>query len=191
MSETRPENEAPFLVLRGRLTSDKRIRAYRSSALRLIGMRMLIFFAAVLVIAVGVNAYYGLPLFDFSSLFSRPVFWVMVAVVIGAYCIEFLWLRPQRLRKQLTELYGDTEPWETEYAFFADSFGYRVLGAKNQGDIRLQYTDLKTMKVHRWYVLLRTRANTKLAFTRQELSAEDGKKLVDTLRERSSLPRQE
>ena len=191
MPETRPENEAPFLVLRGKLTSDARIRAYRSSALRLIGIRLLIYFAAVLVIAVGVNAYYGLPLFDFSALLSGPVFWVMTGIVIAAYGIELLWLHPQRLRKQLTELYGDREPWETEYAFFENAFSYRVLNAKNQGEIFLEYADLKTIKVHPRYILLKTKARTKLAFTRGELSAEDEKKLVDTLLSRSGLSRQE
>ena len=187
MSEVMTEAEAPFLTLTGRLTADARVRAYRASAQRVIVIRVLTFIAAMAVVTVGINLYYGLPAFDFSILFSDPVFWIVLAVIIIVYAAEGLWLRPRKIRKTLIELYGDAEPWETKYEFYEKGFTYRVVSGKSTPDIRLDYTDLKKLKVYPLYIFLQTKANNKMSFTRAELSLEDEQKLLETLRERSGI----
>ena len=181
------EKEAPFLTLTGQLTADARVRAYRASALRVIIIRALIFIGLMAVMTVGINLYYGLPAFTFSTLFSGPVFWILLAVLIAVYAAEGLWLRPRKIRKTLTELYGDAEPWETKYEFYEKGLTYRVVSDKSSPDIHLDYTDLKKLKVYPLYIFLQTKANNKMSFTRAELSPEDGQKLLETLRERSGI----
>ena len=180
-------NEAPFLILTGRLTADARIRAYRSNTLRMIIIRVLIFIAALLVMDAGINLYYGLPAFDFSTLFDGPVFWIGVPLVNIVYAAEGLWLRPRKLKKNLIELYGDAEPWETKREFYEKGFVYRIVSSKNPSDLRLEYADLRKLKVYRRYIFLKTKTGNKFAFTRGELSPEDEQKMIDTLRERSGV----
>ena len=180
-------NEAPFLTLTGRLTADARVRAYRWNTVRLIVIRVLIFIAVMLVMSAVINLIYGLPAFDFSILFSSFVFWIGVPLIILVYAVEGLWLYPRKLRKNLIELYGDAQPWETKYEFYENGFSYGIVSGKNPSDLRLDYTDLKKLKMYRWYIFLKTKTGNKFAFTRGELSPEDEQKLIDTLRERSGI----
>jgi len=191
VSEVMNEAEAPFLTLTGRLTADARVRAYRSNVLRLIVIRVLIFIAVMLVMSAAINLYYGLPAFDFSILFSSFVFRIGLPLIILVYAVEGLWLRPQKVRKNLIELYGDAQPWETKYEFYEKGFSCGIVSGKNPSDLRLDYADLKKLKVRRWDIFLKTKTGNRFAFTRGELSAEDEKKLVDTLLSRSGLSRQE
>ena len=138
--------------------------------MRLIIGRVFIFIAAVLVLDIGINLYYGLPPFYFGIVFSGAVFWIMLAVVIIAYAVEGLWLRPRRLRKNLREMYGETSPWQTQYDFYDSHFTFRLSGSKNSPDMNLNYTDLKKIKVHRYYILLQTKSKYRFSFTRDELS---------------------
>ena len=179
--------ERPFLILKGCMTEDTRIRAYRWSALRMIGIILLIYVTAILVIHIGTNLYYGFPTFDLSGIFSSEFFWIMLAAMTLVYAVKLLWLRPRKLRKNLREMYGNTAPWETEYDFYEDHFTFKLIGTKNSRDINLNYTDLKKIKVYRYYILLQTKTKNRLSITRDELSWEDEQKLLGTLRERSAI----
>ena len=181
------DSEQPFLILKGRVTVDERIRAYRWSALRIIAIRILIFIAVVFVMSIGINLYYSLPPFYSQSSFTRASFWIMLGIVILVYGVELMWLRPRKLRKNLRELYGDDSSWETEYDFYEEHFTIRLFGTKNSPDVKLNYADLKKLKVYRYYILLQTKTKNRLSITRDELSWEDEQKLLETLRERSGI----
>ncbi len=187
MSEVMNEAEVPFLTLTGQLTADARVRAYRSNVLRLIVIRVLIFIAVMLVMSAAINLYYGLPAFDFSILFSSFVFRIGLPLIILVYAVEGLWLRPRKLRKNMIELYGDTQPWETKYEFYEKGFSSGIVSGKNPSDLRLDYADLKKLKVRRRDIFLKTKTGNRFAFTRGELSPEDEQKMIDTLRERSGV----
>ena len=181
------EVEQPFLILKGRLTADARVRAYRWGALRLIAIRLLIFIVALTVVEIGINLYFGLPAFDLASYFGGAVFWVVLGILVAAYAIELLWLRPVKLRKNMVEMYGNDPAWETEYAFYDRRFTYRFIGSKSSSDVSLDYADLKSLKLYRYYILLRTKTNNRMSLNRGELSPEDEQKLIDTLRARGGL----